>query len=192
MAHHINSDYQSGNPSLEAAGFSIGHAETPKHGDGEEHGGSKARLPHQMPHLNIVPMLDVCFNLLIFFLMSAQFSVGEGILPAELPAGQGQASKSPVDVPAQPIVIALRSLGGEAVSIEIEGMQAAPASFDELYDKLKSLQQSPSNPNAPYSDADPVIIKPDDTASWGGVVNAFNAAVRAKYKNVNFGQSANK
>ena len=138
--------------------------------------------------LSLTSMLDVCFQLLIFFILTASFAVGEGILPADLPAGESAASTDDPNPPTQPINIVLRSLGGNDVSIQIDRFPSPPANFNELYSMLKSVQNSPSNPTAPYNADDPVIIKPDGTVSWGNVVNAFNAVIRARYTNVNFAQ----
>lgn len=162
-------------------------------GGGESKG--KKKLPKPLAPLNIVPMLDVCFNLLIFFIMTAQFSVGEGILPADLPRGDsvGTATKQDnIKPPPQPLILAIRSLGGDDVAIDIQGVSTPPANYEELYKTLMQVQVGPSNPNGMYATTDPVIIKPDDGVPWGNVVNAFNAAIRAKFTNVNFGQNTGK
>ena len=147
---------------------------------------SRKRLPKKMPELNIVPMLDVCFNLLIFFISTASFAVSEGVLPANMPVGQG--AKGADKAPEQPIKIMLRSLGGESLAIELEGTAVAINNFGDLFDKLKSMQHSDSNPNGIYSADDPVIITPEGNVQWGHVVNAFNAAIRARFTKVNFMQ----
>jgi biopolymer transport protein ExbD len=153
---------------------------------------TKKRLPKKMPELNIVPMLDVCFNLLIFFISTASFAVGEGVLPANMPVGQGVAQQD-TDAPDQPIKIMLRSLGADDIAIEIEGSAVALGKdFNELFENLKRLQHNPENPNGIYSADDPVIIQPEGNVQWGFVVNAFNAAIRARYKKVNFAQIATK
>lgn len=150
--------------------------------------GAKKRKHTGQPGLNLTSMMDVCFQLLIFFVLTAAFAVGEGILPADLPAGESAAASDDPNPPTQPINIVLRSLGGQDVSIQLENFPSPPANFNELYTMLKSVQNSPQNPTAPYNPDDPVIIKPDGTVKWGHVVNAFNAAIRAKYTNVNFAQ----
>lgn len=150
-------------------------------------GSSKKRLPEKIPELNIIPMLDVCFNLLIFFISTAQFAVGEGVLPADLPMGQGKSSAS-AKPPEQPIVIQIVNLGGDSISIQLEAVPTPPASFNELYKTLMSLKNTPSNPSGPFNADDPVIIRPDGAVKWGHIVNAFNAAVRARYTNVSFAQ----
>ena len=148
----------------------------------------KSKRPQSVGELNLTSMLDVIFQLLIFFVLTASFAKNEGILPADLPAGPGKQTAEDPEPPEQPLNINLRSLGGEDVSIEVEGMASPPASFDQLFTQLKSVQRSDSNPTAPYNPDDPVIIHPDQTIGWGHVVNAFNAAIRAEYTNVHFAQ----
>jgi len=146
----------------------------------------KRPRPRGVAQLNLVSMMDVCFQLLIFFVLTASFAIGEGILPAELPSGQ--AAKPSEDLPPQqPVKVMLRSLGGDDIAIEIHGAGALEG-FDALYRTLWSLQRNDSNPNGIYLPEDPVIIQPDSTVHWGAVVNAFNQAVRAKFTNVNFAQ----
>jgi biopolymer transport protein ExbD len=171
--------------------YDLGHIEESEFVHHES--GSKKKKPHKIPDLNIVPMLDVCFNLLIFFIATAHFAAGEGVLPADLPAGVGgKSSANAPKPPEQPLNIILGALGGEDVSIQIEGMTSPPANFAELFTVLKGLQSGPSNPNGIYAPDNPVIIKPDGAVPWGHVVNAFNAAIRAKYTNVNFAQPTKK
>jgi len=146
----------------------------------------KKKVPKGVKEMNLTSMLDVCFQLLIFFILTASFAVGEGVLPAELPTGQGKASDD--EPPQQPIKIFLRSLGGDDVSIQIEGSPTPPTNFRELYSVLRGMQNSPQNPTAPYNPDDPVIIKPDGTVKWKHVVNTFNAAIKSEYTNVNFAQ----
>jgi biopolymer transport protein ExbD len=147
--------------------------------------GKKHKAERGAPQLNITSMLDVCFQLLIFFILTTNFAVGEGILPADLPVGQGKASSA--KPPEQPITITLNALGDDAVSIQIEGYTATN-NFAELFKSLQTLQNSPQNPTGPYNADDPVIIKPQPIVAWHHVVNCFNAAVRAKYTNVSFAQ----
>jgi biopolymer transport protein ExbD len=148
----------------------------------------KNKRPQGVGELNLTSMLDVTFQLLIFFILTASFAKGEGILPADLPAGPSAQSSEDPEPPEQPLNIMLRSLGGQDISIEVEGMSSPPANFNELHQKLKSVQRTDSNPTAPFAPDDPVIIHPDQTVGWGHVVNAFNAAIRAEYSNVHFAQ----
>lgn len=135
--------------------------------------------------LNLTSMMDVCFLLLVFFILTSNFAPSEGILPAELPSGQG-AKASDEEPPKEPLTIALRNLGGQTVNIEIVG-DTTPIgqSFDDLFKVLKANEVSQGGQ---FTLDNPIVIKPDATVGWGHVVNAFNAAVRARYTNVNFAQ----
>lgn len=150
----------------------------------------KQRPLSRVSDINMTPMLDVCFLLLIFFVLTASFNVGEGILPADMPSGEAEANPDE-QPPAQPIEITLRSLGGGQVAIQLGGEASSPASFLELSQRLQQLQRSDVNPTAPFGADDPVIIRADSDVRWANMVNAFNAAFRARYSNINFAQPSN-
>lgn len=145
-------------------------------------GGGKGSRPRGVAQLNLTSMMDVCFLLLVFFILTSNFAPSEGILPAELPSGQG-AKASDEEPPQNPVTIALRFLGDKAVAIEIEGNATPIGSFEELY---KVLHASEVSQGGQFTLDNPIVIKPDSTIGWGHVVDAFNAAVRAKYRNVAF------
>lgn len=132
--------------------------------------------------LNLVPMTDVCFLLLIFFFLSTRFEKAEGLLPSRLPQ-QGTGS---VPLPLSPIVVRIASAGerGEGYALRLDNTAHIPADFNELAGVLSEIQQRPG------FDADtPVVIMSDAQVRWDHVVNCWNAAVRVKYKNVLFGQA---
>jgi len=135
--------------------------------------------------LRLTAMLDVCFLLLVFFILTASFAVGEGILPAEMPVGPGPRA-TPTPDHNIPLILHLRDLGGDAVLIELAGQRAALADFAELHHALRRLQHRPDNPHGAFDATSPVILQPDATVPWGHTVNAFNAAVRAGYKDIRF------
>ena len=140
--------------------------------------------------LNLTSMIDVVFQLLIYFVVTSNFAVGEGIITAKLPTGPG--TPQPDKPPAKPLKIAVSSAGaiGTGYRVHIEGYGERPNSFAELGDTLIQLQNDPSRGLVGYyKPDDPVIIKPGGSVRWQHVVNAFNAAVRARYTNVNFAQA---
>jgi len=155
-------------------------------------GDHRDRRPFPTRRPSDLAMMDVCFQLLIFFVLTASFAVGEGVLPADLPVGQGKKSDD-TKPPEQPITILVRTLGGQDVAIEIQGRpRPLGKDYNELFRELQALQYDPkTNPSGAYDPEAPVIIKPDGTVPWVHVVNAFNAAVRAKYQNVNFAKPQN-
>jgi biopolymer transport protein ExbD len=137
--------------------------------------------------LNLTSMIDVIFQLLIYFVITANFAVGEGIITAKLPAAdEGSAAAPP---PETPLNVVLTASGQYHCRIMIEGTSHSPRNFTELADLLARMQYGPSNPGGAYKDDNPLMIKPEGTVRWQHVVNAFNAAVKAKYKNVSFAKA---
>ena len=53
--------------------------------------------------LKMTSMIDVVFLLLIYFVITASFAVGEGVITAQFPVGTGEAD--PLDPPKNPIKI---------------------------------------------------------------------------------------
>jgi biopolymer transport protein ExbD len=150
---------------------------------------SKRGLEPANMALNLTSMIDVIFQLLIYFVITASFTVGEGIITAKLPAGTGNSSEQ-VKPPERPINIILSSAGAYGVRVNVAEYPQAPADFNGLAEMLRRLQHNPEKGlNGPYPDDNPVLIKPDGAVRWQHVVNAFNAAVAARYKNVSFAQA---
>jgi len=137
--------------------------------------------------LNLTSMIDIIFQLLIYFVVTASFTIGEGTITAKLPQGTGDPSTDPKP-PERPLEITINSAGGTGYRIQVPS--AAPATFTELQQVLVSLQHDPERGRSGmYKTDNPVIIKPDGQVRWLHVVNAFNAAVAARYSNVSFAQA---
>jgi biopolymer transport protein ExbD len=124
----------------------------------------------------LTPMIDVTFQLLLYFLLTSTFQPDEGQIPGSLPAKGGAASPRP------PIRIVLRPRGvnHEYVTYEVDNLPAIDKQ-EELFRMLKARQNSGS-----VTDETPVQIRPWTSVRWKYVVAAFNAAVRARYKNIGF------
>ncbi len=155
------------------------------------HESSAKRRPVQkgVRQLNLTAMLDVTFQLLIFFVLTASFAINEGILPADLPTGPtAQQQQAP---PQEPVVIVLRPIGVDGVSIWLERSENIPdGDFVRLYEKLNGWRyDEQTNPTGMLTDDNPIIIKPNEDVQWNHVVNAFNAVRRARYTNVSFAQA---
>jgi len=153
--------------------------------------GRNRRRPKSIQEMNLTSMLDVCFLLLVFFLLTASFTMGEGYLPADLPQPPppDEEASIGIKIPEQPIIITLRSLGDGAVVIQVSTPSEPPSSFAELRHQLKALQNRPDNPFGVYKKTDPIIIKPDGIVSWEHVIDAYNQCVAAKYENINFAEA---
>lgn len=132
--------------------------------------------------LNLAPMVDVVFLLLIFFISTTTFKRAEGILPAQLPR-QGEAA-SEVALPITPIVVRLVQTGPNPTDygINVVNFVDQPTTFNELAAFLKRLQETPG-----FDNETPVVIKTGLDVHWDHVVGCWNAAVRAGCKHVSFG-----
>ncbi len=136
--------------------------------------------------LNLTAMIDVVFLLLIYFVLTANFSVGEGVILAKLPQGGGTPKES-IKPPDRPLNINLTSASLAGVRISIEGAPSVNT-FSDLIRVLIGLQDDPERgrTTGAYRPDNPVIIRPDGRVRWQHVVNAFNAAIAARYSNVSF------
>jgi biopolymer transport protein ExbD len=165
--------------------------ETPKPRDERVGGkGMKHRRPgrsRREPHgvsfaVNIAPMIDVTFLLLIFFLVTTRFERAEGLLASELPKDSGRPA---VALPLSPIVVRLSQTGLEPdnITISIDKFAVEPSSFDELADALRAIQRQPG-----FDKDTPVVIVAEGDVRWDHVVSCWNAALRAGCTRIAFGE----
>lgn len=135
---------------------------------------------------NMTPMIDIVFNLLIFFLLGSSFKVQEGMLPSRLPVDDSNQTEA-VESLLRPITIRLIQIGDSTdpgdCDIVVENYKGRPKDFHELYEVLEKIKDR----NAAYSVDSPVRLLPEKNVQMGHVINAYNAAVRAKFKAINWG-----
>ncbi len=127
----------------------------------------------------LTPMIDVVFQLLLFFLVSTHFIEQEGQIQAKVPPRVDK----PVTVRKIPLTIVLNRMGSGVggVEISIEDRMGTIGGFKELYGTLYGIiREKGADPSRP------VIIKPAFDVPWEHAVNAFNQATRARYKSVTF------
>jgi len=141
--------------------------------------------------LNLTSMLDVTFQLLIFFVLTANFAMNEGVLAADLPQGVPPEPTDPQPPPDEPLIIVLRPVGTESVSLWIQRGPSIPeGDFQRLYEILNGWRyDKEQNPNGMYEADNPIVIKPMPKVRWEHVVGAFNTVIRAQYTNVSFAQA---
>jgi len=145
-----------------------------------------ARGPAQVGALNLTSMIDVIFQLLIYFVVTASFMVNEGVLAAKLPQGAAAASTDD-ELPPEIITLKLTS-GDDPGVVAIERGAFVYASFAELEADLDRQRYDPDigQIDGLYPADSPIVIQADGKARWQHLVAAFNAAVGAKYTNVRF------
>ena len=144
--------------------------------DKKKHGSTAIQPP-------LTPMIDIVFQLLLFFLLACQFRMDEGHIAANLPDLSGK--PPPTTIPVEPIDITLEAMDDKGISvlIKIENTNVAPmTTAEELYAYLIAIKSS----SGKEAEDVPVTIKPLGNVRWVHVVNAFNQAVRADYKKVGF------
>ena len=134
--------------------------------------------PKMQPPLT--PMIDVTFQLLLFFLMTFTFREAEGQIPGSLPkaGGGGVTTSEQLELP---IRITLRPSGAQRTQVifEISDFNFQTSSEKELGAILqKRSTQGGTDVH--------VIIDCRGDVQWKWVVEAFNQSVRAKYKNIGF------
>lgn len=138
--------------------------------------------------VNLAPMLDVMFNLLMFFLVATSFRLPERLLAAQIPATTGIAAQAAA-VPLVPIKIYLEpAADGISTMIRVSSALQTDVTtltivedFNDLFLLLDQLRNRPG-----ITDKTPLIIAARDRTSWDQVVNAYNAAVRARFVRVVF------
>ncbi len=139
--------------------------------------------------LNLTAMIDVVFLLLVYFVLSVAFSRGEGVLTATFPAcgGCGEPDRLRINVPLR-VSISTAGAQGDGYRLDIDRAATAPRTFGELAQTLEKMHVRRGG----YLPADTqIILAPANAVRWQHVVNAFNAALRARYTNIAFAQATN-
>ncbi len=137
--------------------------------------------------LNLTAMIDVVFLLLIYFMAATEFKQGEEIYRLDLP--RRGAPADPFVLPRDPLRIVLASTG-PVCRIRLPGSYAQPASFQELHGFLVENRRTAGAVGGLFEADHPIIIEPTGTTRWEHAMEAFNAAVRARYTNVTFAPPA--
>ena len=145
----------------------------------------RRRRGGEVMSLNLLAMIDIVFLLLIFFMLQMRFHQPEGLLPNKLPKSQGVVAG--MEVPISPLRVVVWQVGPGPVDYRIRIAQMPPPNpqtFGDLVVRLKGIQSIEG-----YSDDTPVVLVPDGRVQWDHVINAYNAALRAAYKNIHFASS---
>lgn len=131
-------------------------------------------------HLNIIPLVDVTFLLMIFFVIAGTFEQFEGVLSSRMVDANRAAA---VPLPFSPIIVRVSAVGPEEADcrIDIESFFSSPPNPSALTEALLQIHQRPG-----FDKETPVILTADDKVRWDHVVGCWNAAVRAGCRHVAF------
>jgi biopolymer transport protein ExbD len=140
-------------------------------------------IHHRRLEIELTPMIDVVFLLLVFFVWSARFTPIENLIFSDVLATSGSASAAAVDPPPvedfDRVVIRLIADPGGVVWVVNEQPRESLAAVRDLLGVLATLQ-----PTAP------VVVDPDPAAPLGEVIAAYDAARGAGFSKVQFAAKA--
>ncbi len=129
--------------------------------------------------LQIAPMLDLLFVLLIFFMSCAGAQIKEAELGVKIPGGKS-ASMGPTEI--TPIQLDVDQFGQvyfNKTPIDTPSSREMPGLKAKLLDIM-----------AKFGETQPVIVAPASTARHERVIDLLNACSAAKVKNLAFGASS--
>ena len=81
--------------------------------------------------------------------------------------------------------IVVSSVGAESL-IRLPGVDLEPESFGQLHAFLARHRRSPDVVGGLFEADHPIVIEPTNSTRWEHAMEAFNAAVRARYTNITF------
>jgi len=136
--------------------------------------------------VNLTPMIDIVFNLLIYFLVVGIVHLAEGALPARLPATHGEAAGS---VPLPPVEVYLDPLpDGPGCRISVAGIRPGRLVLASMLDLYAQMAQLASDPD--FGTEAVVVLLPDMDVTAECVADAYNAAYQAGFQQIVFGEVA--
>jgi biopolymer transport protein ExbD len=130
----------------------------------------------------LTPMIDVTFQLLLFFLLTMTFRLPEGMIPGALPQ-QGTSSASEAITEPIKVFIYPRNANRDAY-YEIEGYGQEIDNAKDLYDVFMGRIEALGTREGP------VVITPQARVRWQYVTEVFNQANRAQFENIGFAPAA--
>ena len=129
--------------------------------------------------LQLTSMIDVIFQLLIYFIITANFVVDEGVIKATLP---GDAAPTPPTNEIPPVPTNIRiTTSDDGINYQLYVDSTQVDNISELYGVLYSRMQS-----GRMKVDTPVNIHANKTVRWQHVMNVYNACVRADLEKVGF------
>jgi biopolymer transport protein ExbD len=129
---------------------------------------------------NLTPMIDIVFNLLVFFVLMPTPLGDEGFLTANLPRSGREGDPAPP--PPLAVRVRLEESGprGQGAVIILNDTLALGSNFDALVAALADFHARGLGPDVP------VIIAPTPAVQHRWVVRAFDSAVTAGFERIQF------
>ncbi len=127
----------------------------------------------------LTPMIDVTFQLLLYFLLTTEFRKDEGQIPGTLPSLSG--AKAAVKPTKIEIVLRPRGVYYEKCQYEVDGRPPV--------DHAEQLRNTLGDFKTIKGENAAVVIRSVGTVRWMYIVEAFNAAVYNRFKKIGFGST---
>jgi biopolymer transport protein ExbD len=137
--------------------------------------------------LAITPMIDVIFLLLVFFICTVRFERREETIRADLPARGATADPLALASPPLLIEVGRRIANAPAITLTSEAGVSSVESTTALATRLAELCRRDGS-NGLYEPSHRVLVSPARDASWDDAVGAFDAAARAGFTDIGFGE----
>ncbi len=133
--------------------------------------------------IKMMPMIDVVFLLLIFFVWTANFQVVEHLLPSSVSAVTGASPQNPPDLPDpnidfEQVVVRIVLVDGE---VGWAMNDSSVESLDQLRERLNAIARI-------KNDA-PVILHPDQQVPLGHVIDVYDISRLVGFQEVQFAAS---
>ena len=134
-------------------------------------------LMNKKAELQIAPLIDVVFLLLIYFMVTASLITKEADLSFMLPAKV--LSTDPVILPVE-VLIEVSEVGDVSINGMVFGQNGTD--LDDLISELISYREAAEATKSDFI----VNILPEDKALHGRIVNVMDACAAAHVKNMSF------
>lgn len=135
--------------------------------------------------IQMTPMIDVVFLLLIYFVWSAGFMIVEKILPSNVSAAATSSTTAlqtpPPEADFDNVVVRLSHTDGQLRWLLNEQSMDSLSQLSETLRRIATVK-----PDAP------VILHPDANVPLGDVIDVYDAARQASIKKVQFAASSEK
>ena len=142
---------------------------------------ARARPQVKTTELNMTPMIDCVFLLLLFFMVGMKFRELDRKLDADLPKA-GKSQPDPSVVPSE-IWVIIKNQGTPASPVpKVVIDQRIMKDWDDALGTLQRLSRVPG------ARQDPVIISPDDDALHGWVMKILDFLNQLQFRSINFRQ----
>ena len=143
---------------------------------------------------NMTPMIDVVFQLLVFFIATTRYAPDERVIAMDLGRRAAAATTSDAAAPAPPATRDPFTLDDESLRLEVapDGTVKAGAplrrslTMPGLREVLAAQIRLPGRAGGMFEPAFPIVVAPADGTPWEAAVEALDAATAAGFRNVGF------